>query len=303
MSEMERLKERGEYFIYKTVKALIPFLPRQTCLFIGKTLGLIFYHLDKKHRLIALSNLKIAFGKELEDSKLRRIARNSFAHFGQFIMDCVKFPALTEKQKDALIHVEGEENLEKALQEKKGILLFSAHYGNWEVSPQFLKKKGRLNAIARPLDNELLERELFELRTALGARVIYKQRPTKQILQALRANEIVAFLIDQNVLRQQAIFVDFFGKKAATTPSLAAFFLRTSSPLLPAFCFPTPSSSYKIVIHSPLRFAPGADYEAEVLKITQTCTNIIESQIRQNPDYWLWFHQRWRTRPKGERNN
>jgi KDO2-lipid IV(A) lauroyltransferase len=300
---MARKEGRWQFFIFKTVKALIPFFPRKICLFAGKTIGLIFYHLDKKHRLIALSNLKTAFGPELEDSALRRIARNSFAHFGQFIMDCVKFPSLTEKQKDALIHVEGEENLEKALQEKKGILLFSAHYGNWEVSPHFLKKKGRLNVIARALDNELLERELLELRTALGARVIYKQRATKQVLQALRANEIVAFLIDQNVLRQQAVFVDFFGKKAATTPSLAAFFLKTNSPLVPGFCYPTPSSAYKIIIHSPLKFAPGESYEEQVLKITQTCTNIIEAQIRQNPDYWLWFHKRWRTRPKGERSD
>ncbi len=299
---MSGIKERWQFFLFKAVKLLIALLPRKICLFKGRMLGFIIYRLDKKHRLIALSNLKTAFGAELEDSELRRIARKSFVHFGQFVMDCIKFPTLKDKHKDALIQVEGEENLDRALQENKGVLLFSAHYGNWEVSPHFLKKKGRLNVIARPLDNELIERELLKLRTGLGARVIYKQRATKQILQALRANQIVAFLIDQNVLRQQAVFVDFFGKKAATTPSLAAFFLRTSSPLLPAFCYPTPSSSYKIVIRSPLRFAPGENYEAQVLKITQTCTNIIEAQIRQNPDYWLWFHKRWRTRPKGERS-
>jgi len=300
---MAAIKELWQLLIFKAIRAFILFLPRKTCLFIGQTIGMIFYCLDKKHRLIALSNLRVAFGAEFPASELKRISRSSFIHFGKILVDIIKFPSLAEEQKKALIQVEGEDNLEKALQEDKGVLLFSAHYGNWEIVPHFLSKKGKLSVIARPLDIEFFEKELFKLRTSLGAKVVYKHQATKQILQSLRAKEMVAFLIDQNVLRQQAVFVDFFGKKAATTPSLAAFFLRTKSPLVPGFCYPTSSYSYKIKIFSPLTFTPGESHEEQVLKITQTCTNIIEAQIRQNPDYWLWFHNRWKTRPEGERED
>jgi len=138
------------------------------------------------------------------------------------------------------------------------------------------------------------------MRTTLGAEVIYKQQAAKRILQSLRAKEIVVILIDQNVLRSQAVFVDFFGKPAATTPSLAAFFLRTKSPLLPAFCYPTSSNTYHIEILQPLQIDLSDEYDQDVLKITQICTKIIESQIRKNPYHWLWFHNRWKTRPENE---
>jgi len=297
---MASFKELSESLLFQIAKALLSILPRKLCLSWGKTIGLAFYYLDKRHRLIALSNLKTAFGKELSAPELRRIARNSFIHFGKTFIDIIKLPHLGEDKRNALINVEGEENLHKALREKKGALLFSAHYGSWEIAPFFLSKKGKLSVIARPLDNKLLEKELLKLRTSQGSNVIYKHQATKKILQSLRAKEMVAFLVDQNVLRQQAVFVDFFGKKAATTPSLAAFFLRTKSPLIPVFCYPTSSRAYHLKIFSPLSITLGGNYNQEVLKITQICTKIIEIQIRKNPDYWFWFHNRWKTRPEEE---
>ena len=297
---MGSLKELSEFSLFQIAKAPFSILSRKLCLSLGKILGFAFYYLDRRHRLIALSNLKIAFGKEVTASELKRIARNSFMHFGKTFMDIIKLSHLGEEKRNALINVEGEENLYKALQEKKGAILFSAHYGNWEIAPFFLAKKGKLSVIARPLDNKLLEKELFKFRTSQGAHVIYKHQATKKILQSLREKEMVAFLIDQNVLRQQAVFVDFFGKKAATTPSLAAFFLRTKSPLIPVFCYPTSSHALSIKIFSPLSITLGGDYNQEVLKITQICTKIIETQIRKNPEYWFWFHNRWKTRPEEE---
>jgi len=297
---MASFKELFEFSLFQIAKAPLSILSRKLCLSLGQTLGLAFYYLDKRHRLIALSNLKIAFGKELPPSELKRIARNSFMHFGKTFMDIIKLPRLGEEKRNALINVEGEENLLKALREKKGALLFSAHYGSWEIIPFFLAKKGKLSVIARPLDNKLLEKELLKLRTSQGSHVIYKNQATKKILQSLRAREMVAFLIDQNVLRKQAVFVDFFGKKAATTPSLASFSLKTKSPLIPVFCYPTSSHAYHIKIFSPLSITLEGNYNQDVLKITQICTKIIEIQIRKNPDYWLWFHNRWKTRPEEE---
>jgi len=297
---MASFKELSEFLLFQITKAPLSILSRKLSLFLGQALGLALYYLDKKHRLIALSNLKIAFGKELSTSELKRIARNSFMHFGKTFMDIIKLPHLTEEKRNALINVEGEENLHKALRKKKGVLLFSAHYGSWEIAPFIIAKKGKLSVIARPLDNKLLEKELLKLRTSQGSSVIYKHQATKKILQSLREKEMVAFLIDQNVLRNQAVFVDFFGKKAATTPSLAAFFLRTKSPLIPVFCYPTASHAYHLKIFSPLSITSEGNYNQQVLKITQICTKIIETQIRKNPDYWFWFHNRWKTRPEEE---
>ena len=294
---MVKFKDYLELCIFLVFKSFILILPRRLCLVWGKTTGLFFYYLDTKHRQLALSNLKMAFRKELTSSGLKRMARQTFMHFGSSLVDVIKFSSLAEKSKTALIQVEGEKNLLSALQEKKGAILFTAHYGSWEIARFFVSKLGKLNVIARALDNELLERELLKLRINQGAKVIYKHQATKPILQSLRAKEMVAFLIDQNVQKHQAIFVDFFGRKAATTPSLAAFFLKTKSPIVPVFCSPTPSHRYHLQILEPLKIELEGDYNQQVLKITQICTNIIEAQIRKNPAHWFWLHNRWKTRP------
>jgi KDO2-lipid IV(A) lauroyltransferase len=168
------------------------------------------------------------------------------------------------------------------------------------VASLAVSRIGRLSVVARPLDNPFLEKELIRFRQSLGAQIISKFQAAKPILESLRQNEIVAILIDQNVLRSQAVFVDFFGVPAATTPSLASFHLRTRSPILPIFCDTTPSWAYVIKVGPPLDIEVSGDPRQDVLKITQCSTKMIEAEIRERPSHWFWFHGRWKSRPESE---
>jgi KDO2-lipid IV(A) lauroyltransferase len=278
------------------------FLPRPACLWIGQVFGGLVFRLDRKHRRLALANLEIAFGPAAEPAARRRIARDSFRHFGRVTADSLKWTRLRASRRTHLLIIEGEERIRQALRQGRGALIFSAHFGNWEVAAEAVAALAPLSVVARPLDNPLVEADLARFRKRLGARVISKFQAAKPILQALRRNELVAILIDQNVLRSQAVFVDFFGRPAATTPALASFHLRTRSPLIPVFCLPGPRSSYLVKIGDPLTFDPGGELERDVLKITQACTKMIETEIRENPGLWFWFHNRWKTRPEAEAN-
>lgn len=291
------IKDYLQFLFFKKIKIIIYILPRSLVLFWGRLIGLSFYYLDKKHRSIAQTNLIQALGSDLSPQSIKKISRHCFIHFGQSFLDLIKFGQLSSERKKKLIKAEGIEYLKLALHQGRGALLFSGHFGNWEVASPFLSSLAKLNVIARPLDNLLLEKELHKLRTKLGATVVYKHQAAKPILQGLNRGEMVAILIDQNVLRSQAIFVDFFNKKAATTPSLAAFYLRTKASLLPVFCYPLPSRKYFLKIHPPLTIPLSGNQSEDLLKITQICTKIIENQIKKNPEYWFWFHQRWKTRP------
>jgi len=289
-----------EFGLFQLFNVLTGILPRPACLWTGQTLGHLAFWLDRKHRRLALDNLKKALGRETSPSERRRIARDSFRHFGRVTADILKWRWLTEARRNELLKVEGEEHIREALGEGRGVLVFSAHFGNWEVAAQAVARLAPLNVVARPLDNPLLEVRLDRLRRRLGAKVISKFQAAKPILQALHRNEIVAILIDQNVQRKEAVFVDFFGSAAATTPGLASFHLRTGAPLAPVFCHPAPGTSYRVRIGAPLRFELGSEAASNVLKITQASTKMIESEIRRNPGLWFWFHNRWKTRPETE---
>ena len=277
-------------------------LPRRACLWTGQMLGLLAFRVDKKHRRLALANLEKALGREAGAVERGRIARDSFRHFGRVTADILKWTHLKAARREELLRVEGKENIRQALRLGRGVLVFSAHFGNWEVAAQAIAKLGPLNVVARPLDNPFIEARLARFRGRLGARVISKFQAAKPILQALRHNEIVAILIDQNVLRREAVFVDFFGQAAATTPGLASFQLRTGAPLIPVFCHPAPPSSYLVTIGTPLHFEPEGESDRDVLKITQASTKMIEAEIRRKPELWFWFHNRWKTRPETESN-
>lgn len=300
---MIKLKDWIEYAIFKILKFPLLFLPRRISLAVGALFGYSVYWVDKKHRQIAFSNLNTAFGTQLSSIEIKRIAKSCFKHYGRAFVDILKIRRLNPDEINGLMIVEGEEHLRKSSRQGRGILLFSAHFGNWEIASAFLSQKGKLNVIARHLDNKSLEEELSRIRKSFGAAVIYKHRAARSIMRALKANEMVAILIDQNVIRSQAVFVDFFGKSAATTPSLAAFYLKTRAPLIPVFCFPASRQKYYLQIQKPLEITLSGEEKTDVLKITQLCTKIIQDQIEKYPEFWFWFHNRWKTRPEEDKRN
>jgi KDO2-lipid IV(A) lauroyltransferase len=285
---------------YKTVSAAFAVLPRRACRAAGGGLGRLAYRLDRKHRGIALANLATAFGRERTPEELAAVARESFVRFGRVLADILKMARYSRARVLSLIATEGRENLEAALAKGKGALIFTAHFGNWEVLSAAVSEIGPFRAIARALDNPYLEKDLSRFRTRLGSEVINKFGASRPILRALARNEIVAILIDQNVLRSQAVFVDFFGKSAATTPGLAAFHLASGAPLVPLFVDAAAGGRYRLRILPPLEFPSPGRRDEDVLKITQICTKMIEHEIRRTPEQWLWVHKRWNTRPAEE---
>ncbi|HZX11257.1 MAG TPA: lysophospholipid acyltransferase family protein [Acidobacteriota bacterium] len=290
-------KHKLEYSAFKGMKIFLKILPRKTLFLISRFLGNMLFALDKKHKQLAYSNLKTAFGDQYSFSKRQQVIKKTFIHFSSIFLDFIKIAGLNAKQKDRLISAQGTEILKKHLRKKKGLLIFTAHFGFWEIAVHVLSKHAKLNVIARPLDNPLLEKELSQFRASLGSHVIYKKMAAKPVLRALSQNEMVAVLIDQNVLLREGVFIQFFGKDASTTPSLATFFLRARAPIIPIFCYPTPNHDYhlKIMETPPLKIT--GDLDKDVRNITQICTNIIENEITKHPHLWLWFHDRWRSQP------
>lgn len=290
------------FLAYRALATALFFLPRALVLFLGEKLGLLAYRLDRRHRDIALANLAVAFGKDKSPAERAAIARASFANIGRVTLDIVKFTHYSRERIRGLVAVEGREHLEKACAAGKGVLVFTAHFGNWEASIARLSEFGPFSAIARTLDNRFIDRDLRRLRTKMGAAMIDKMGAGRPILKALARRGIVGLVVDQNVLRSQAVFVDFFGKPAASTPSLAAFHLKTGAPLVPFFCVPR-GRGYVVKIGLPFETRDAGRGEAAVLKTTQICTKMIEDEIRRAPGYWLWLHKRWNTRPADEKKD
>ena len=290
-----------EWLGMRTLSLMVAILPRQGGLALGRLLGLLFYCLCPRLRRVALSNLHIAFPSDSESHGKRRIARRSFSHFGSVIMDILWGRRVKREAIQRLVQYQGLENLERAYQKGKGVLLFTGHFGHWELMGLAQGYLGfRLSVVSRPLDNPYLERMLHSYRCKSGNKVIYKKDAVKGILGALQKREGLAVLIDQNTLPSEGVFVRFFGRWASTTPLLASLALRTGAPLIPAFALPLNDGRYRLIYEEEIQPGESADRQEEIVNLTQRCTDVIERYVRMYPEYWLWLHQRWKSQPPPE---
>jgi Kdo2-lipid IVA lauroyltransferase/acyltransferase len=282
------------------VRRVVAPLPRRTALAVGRGLGRLLGDLDRRHVAIAAGNLRRAF-PAWDEGRALRTARAVYAHFGSVLFDILWLEGRSPDRIRALLEVRGREHVERAMAAGRGALMVTAHIGNWElhgVAHGLLF--GPIHVVARPLDNPDLDRRLCALRTMAGNTVIYKQRALAQILRALRAGGGIAILIDQNVQPGDGIFVDFFGRAAATTTVAAALAVKTGCALVPCRTELLPDGRYRITYEPVVEWSASGDREADIACLTQRLTRSIEEWVRATPEQWLWMHRRWKTRPPGE---
>lgn len=304
VSSLEPMKHVAEYMLARAAGAAARCLPRGGRLAIGRSLGSLVYALDGRHRRITLANVHRAFGAEKSAAEKKAIAEGAFRHFGAMLFEMLTLGRPAKEELESRFEFEGVERLEEARRRGKGVILVAAHFGNWELHAiAHGYRFGKIHPVAREQDNPYLNRWLEEIRAISGNEVIYKDRAVSQVRRRIRDGEIVAIVTDQNVHLEDAVFVDFFGQKAATTPIASWFALKTGAALVPAFSYPLPGGRYRAVYEGPIDLEPyrGLDRDAAVAAVTQKLASIQESHIRKAPDCWLWMHRRWRTRPPEEK--
>lgn len=288
------MRHQLEHAAVCTVGALVRPFPMSWARALGSVLGTLVYAFDGRHRRIALENLRAAFPGRSE-SERRAVARGVFAHLGRLVLELLKIDGMPPQQLLSLIESEGDERVREAYKQGKGVLFFSGHFGYWEVfAIGHALRVAPMSLVVRPLDNPLLDLLLERVRTQTGNSVISRQGGVRRILRELAANHGVGVLIDQHLHGPDAIEVQFFGRRAATTSALAALALRTGAPVIPVFALPLPGGRYRLLAEHPVQPPPADTPDAE-REFTQRCTDVLEMYVRRHPDLWLWMHRRWRT--------
>ncbi len=261
----------------------------------GRSLGAVLYRGLGRYRRVALKNLKLVYGEELDEATRVRMAKAVFAHFGQVAAEFVKLPQLTREVVDQLCDVDGEENLRAALAQERGVLLITGHFGNWEFLARWLSTHDYiLNVISRRANDPKADQLLNETRRGSGAQVYNRGNSARAVLQCLKRKEIVGILPDQNA---GDVFVPFFGVRTGTADGPAVLHLRTGAPILFSWCYRVSDGRYRIVFETPYVMAPSGNKEADVATVTATINARLESRVRMHPTQWLWLHDRWKSSP------
>jgi KDO2-lipid IV(A) lauroyltransferase len=270
-------------------------IPRNVRRKICIALFMLFYHVSPRRRLIAIHNLKRAF-PERNMNEIIEIAKGVYRNMAIVAADFSDIPKLSADNFRELVEVEGLEHCRKALEKNKGVLLFGAHFGNWELGAIVLSLTVKPSVfIYRILDNPMLENLVTWARSCTGNIPLAKDFAMRSMLRHLKNNDILGILIDQNVSVAEGVFVDFFGRPACTTTGLALLALHTGAPVLPGHAVRLADGRYRVTFGEEVELVRTGDREQDVLVNTQNFTRIIEDTVRQYPDQWFWVHQRWKT--------
>lgn len=285
----------------RAVRALVSAFPGPGRRLLPPAIGTLAWAIDGRHRWVALENLALAM-PELPAARRRRISRGCYRNLASALVDLLVTARQDATRLRARYEVEGLELLEEAEAAGRGVIMMSAHLGNWEAAAQFLALHGRpMAVVARPLDDPALERELRSMRERWGNTSIPKRGGVRQMMRALGRGGRLGLLVDQRVHPNEGKPYPFFGQPAYTTPLLANLALRTGAPIVPCFGLPEDGWRRCRVIFRPPLWPEGDARDPEAVDaLTSRALRVLEAEIRRTPEQWLWLHRRWRKNPSRE---
>ena len=253
---------------------------------ISQNLASIFFNYIPKRKKTALKNLKIAFPDE-SDEWINTTLKKCYNFF---IFNFLQFLAFPFNPNSIEIEVVGEKHLKNAINQKKGTVLVSAHFGSWEILGHWFGKNSYpLVGIAQKQKNKGANLFFEEKRQLSGIKQVYRKSSMVSLYDVLNANGILGLVSDQDA-KGKGIFVNFFDKPASTHKGAALFHLNTDASLIYGICVQENMGKYRV------EFIPINPSKKSVEDITQLYTTIIEQSIKKYPEQYFWFHNRWKTK-------
>ena len=294
-SALTRAGQFVVYLLFRAVELLLALLPITLCALIGRGLGAVGFVIFRGHRQLALRNLEIAFGREMDLDERRRIALKHFKSLGANLMCSLKLPLMREEDIVKRVRVEGMEHAEAVAAGGKPLIYGICHMGCWELLtqiPSLFSFGQKPSSIYQPLGNPYLDAHVKRRREKLGYILFDRSQGFSGPMKHLRENGGgVGILVDQHA-GNKGVWCPFFDRLASTSNLAALMALRCDTPLLPLAVYDDGLAKWRLVCYPPVNSQeskPTAEGLTAMLNIA------VEIMIRRSPESWFWVHNRWKT--------
>ena len=295
MNPLLRFWHLIEFAAAQTLLFVLGVAPLPVVLAIAGFAARVAFFVWRPRRRVAIENLLRA-GLCADEPAARRLAFASFQAFTVMIAETV----VARRRIHAgnwrrFVELKLEPEPERLVREPgRGLLVASAHLGNWEVAARAVSMIKPMCVVYRPFNNPLLDRAAHQARSGERLRLVSRLDPEPlRFIEALADGEIVALMIDQHAAKGR-VSVDFFGRPAWTTRSVAMLHLATRAPLLVACAIRTGPLRYEVHAIGPITAPRTGDREQDVRALTQAMSAEIEKMARRYPEQYMWGHRRWK---------
>ncbi|MFC2170388.1 lysophospholipid acyltransferase family protein [Calditrichota bacterium] len=289
-----------ELYFARLIIWIFQVLPHRKAQQLAASIGGLFHDLIGVRKEVAREQLKMTF-PEKDDVWVNKTIRQVYRNMAMVAAETARIPKLKGDEFENWMIVEGEEHIEQVLKRGKGCMVVSAHLGCWEYHGAYAANKGYpVTYVVAEQANQQLEELIDDLRRSVGIEIIKRKDAASGIVKALRKNRMLAIMFDQDA-RDNGVFVPFFGKPASTFKGVATFVLRMSASVLVLTSHRTPEGQSKCKLQ-PVDYEYTGDYDTDIKGLTARITEMLEEEIRQAPEQWLWLHKRWKTQPENKNN-
>ncbi len=280
------------YLLYKAGQFIAFHLPLKIAYKVAIFFSDLHYLFADKDRRAVKENLKAIF-PEKSDKEIRRLRIRVFRNFAKYLADFFRFEKLDKEYIKKNIRIENIHYFDEALSRGKGVIVLSAHLGNWELGGVVVALLGYpFWAVALPHKDKRVNDFFNFQRESKGMRVIPLGKAVRMSLNVLKENKVLGLAGDRD-FTEDGIILDFFGKPAFFPEGAAAFSLKTGASIVPGFMIRSKDDTFTLKIEKPLEFTPTGNKDKDTRDLIARYKTIFEDYIRRYPDQWYMFRKFW----------
>ncbi len=280
------------FLLYKFGQLLALTLPLKFSYWLAKRLADLKCFFSFRERYAVINNLR-EITEEKDKATLKKYTYEVHRNFAKYLVDFFRFSKVDNNYIKRYVKVENLSGIDNVLKQGKGIIVLSAHLGNWELGGIVLAKLGYpLNAIVLNHQEKLVNSFFVQQRSLGGVKMIPLGTSIRRTFECLSRNEILAILADRDFLKN-GFKIDFFNKPTIVPKGAALLSLKLSSPIIPGFMVREPDDTFRLIFDEPIQFASGKDMNADLLLLTKVCAQVLEKYIRRYPTQWFMFRKFW----------
>lgn len=272
---------------------LVRLLSRPVALRLAELIGDFIHHVVGLRRDLVYRNLSLTFPDKSEEG-IRRIATGVYRNIATTFVDLLRFPLLKNLEEvEALMDIDVSPYLKGTDGGRKGAVMLSAHYGNWELmATAFGMKAKPMTIIVKELTNKALDLAINRFRTMNGNGVVYQGQAPREGMRLLQEGGVLAILADQSDPGASA-YGEFLGRRATMFQGAAFFALRAKVPLFVGMCRHVENGRYRVEIRE-IETADLKFCREDIETLSLRYTRVLEEYIYRWPEEWFWLHNRWK---------
>ena len=276
--------QKLQLLLIKTILVCFQVLPEGSCYFLGKALGLFWFHIVRYRRSLVFDNLRQAFRDEKNEKEI----------YGISFIEFLRLPMLKKEDLKKKLVTSGTQLIDKALEKKRGLIVVCGHCGNWDFMSIAQALLGyNAHIITRRAKNKSIDMYWQKIREEKGVRFLQDRNSIFSILKVLKKNEPICIVIDQHMGGNMGVRVKFFNRPASTMRAVALLARKTNCPVLPIYSWREERTHY-FKVYPEIELVNGENDEETIVLTTQKYNDSLEKFIRKHPEQWLWIHRRWK---------